>query len=208
MRQFSRAALSLALSAWMAAGPATAQEGRAAGTTADPQRMRPLSYTDLRSERPEVATYREIWRDALRANGKAYEAKGDLRYVGDTAPATEAHYVVWTPTRSLVFTVLNTATGCTTHLDRPDIGIRVKLCPMRVAFYEGGRKTVTAGPAVCYLEWTNPALAKADAYRSVAYAAYDRATRTLQLNLTVDHKPLEDCGFAIPLAAEPVSSQP
>ena len=65
-----------------------------------------------------------------------------------------------------------------------------------------------AGPAVCYLEWTNAALAKADAYRSLAYAAYDRTARTLHIHMTVDHKPLEACAFAIPLSAEAAPTQP
>lgn len=202
------AALGLVACLSLAGSALPARPEPAAGTTADPQRMRPLSYTDLRGQQPQATMLREVWADALVANGKAYEARGDLRYVGDTAPATAALYVIWTPTRSVVFTVLNTATGCETHLDRPDLGVRVKRCPMRVAFYDNGRKTVTAGPSVCYLEWTNPARAKAGGYRSVAYAGYDRTMRALTIQLTVDHKPLDACGHTISLAPEEAPASP
>ena len=172
------------------------------GTTTDPGRPRPLKYADLREDGPQVGTFREIWADALTQNNKSYEHQGDLRYVGGFAPATEAHYVIWTPSRSVVFSILNTTTFCKEYLERPDIGVRVKMCPMRVAFYEGGRKTVIGGMNVCYLEWTAPDLAKSDPYRSVAYASYDPKSKLLSTSLTVDHKPLEDCGYTIRLTSE------
>lgn len=172
------------------------------GATTDPERPRPLKYADLREDGPQVGTFREIWADALSQNNKAYEHQGDLRYVGSFAPATEAHYIIWTPSRSVVFSVLNTATFCKKHLERPDIGVSVKMCPMRVAFYEGGRKIVIGGMNVCYLEWTDPALAKSDPYRSVAYASYDPKSKLLSVRITVDHKAIDDCGYSIKLTSE------
>ncbi|MGZ7870433.1 hypothetical protein ACXR8U_32915 (plasmid) [Methylobacterium radiotolerans] len=167
--------------------------------TPDPERFRPLSYADLRHDRPEIGTFREIWADVLVRNNAFYERKGDLRYVGGVAPATEAHFIVWSPTASVVYSVLNAASECERLAVSTKAAAIVKRCPMRVAFYADGRKRVTSGPKVCFLELNDADLVRADPYRSVAYARYDPSTKHLSVGLSVDRSSVDGCAFEIPL---------
>ncbi|MCP3477899.1 hypothetical protein NLM33_48380 (plasmid) [Bradyrhizobium sp. CCGUVB1N3] len=58
--------------------------------TPNPGAWRPLSYADLQRTTPATATYADVWRDAI-----------------------EAHFVIWSPKKSVVLSVLDTALACT-----------------------------------------------------------------------------------------------
>jgi hypothetical protein len=168
--------------------------------TADPGAWRPVSYADLELSSAATATFADIWKDQLEANNRAYREMGDFRYAGGNAPATEAHFVIWSPVKSVVLSVLNTATGCEVKERHPDIAATVRLCPMRVVIYEGIRaRSMDAGRG-CFLELEAIATpAKQDPAIAAAYVAYDVATKTVKTGLIVDHKAVDGCSHNIPL---------
>jgi hypothetical protein len=168
--------------------------------TPDPGAWRPVSYADLQRPSDATATYADIWRDAIEENNRAYVARGDKRFVGANAPATEAHFVIWSPRKSVVLSVLDTATGCTLKEVRAARRAAVRLCPLRIAIYEGVQVRTLDGGRACFLELAAPAPGMADdPNRAVAYAAYDVAGRTIKTGLVIDHQAIEGCSQNIPL---------
>lgn len=173
---------------------------RAQTPTPDPGAWRPVSYADLQRPSDATATYADIWRDAIEENNRAYAARGDKRFVGANAPATEAHFVIWSPNKSVVLSVLDTAVGCATHLVDPSAHARVKLCPMRIALYEGVQVRTMDGGKACFLELEPPQTrATVDPTSSVAYVAYDVDAKTIKTGMIVNHKAVDGCATTIPL---------
>lgn len=168
--------------------------------TQNPSTWRPINYADLRQPSKKTATYADIWKDALEENNRSYKVKGDTRYGTDNAPATEAHFVIWSAQKSVVMSVLDTAGGCTVHYEDRSVGAIVKLCPMRLAFYDGLLMRVLGGGKSCFLELLpTSAQDTVDPTRSVAYAAYDVDSKTIRTGMIVNHKAVEGCSNAIPL---------
>ena len=190
-----RAGCSLAASLMMMtkiAGAVAAQP-----LTPDPGIWRPMAYADLQRPSAQAATYLDIWKDAVDSNNRAYAAAGDRRFETGNAPATEAHFVIWSTRRSVVLSVLDTAPGCTVKQVGNRARVRVKLCPTRVAIYEGIQvHTMDAGRS-CFLELA--AGGRPDPAASVAYASYDVATRTLKTGMILDHQAVDGCSLDIPL---------
>ena len=120
--------------------------------TPDPAAWRPMSYANLQKPSSQTATYVDIWKDAIEANNRAYKARGDLRFSGGNAPVTEAHFVIWSARRSVVLSVLDTAIECSVKQVAPDAHATVKLCPMRIAIYEGLQVKMMDGGRGCFLE--------------------------------------------------------
>lgn len=165
--------------------------------TRDPGAWRPLAYANLQSPGKHNATWTDIWQDAIQANNDAYRSRGDHRFIAANAPATEAHFVIWSAKKSVVASVLNTALGCLEKSRAKTTRVKVKLCPMRLAIYDGLTvKTMDAGRA-CFLE-PEPG-ATLDPSQAAAYGAYDIASKTLKLGMIVDHNAVEGCSFNIPL---------
>lgn len=168
--------------------------------TPDPAAWRPLAYADLRVPSPTTQTYADIWKDALEANNQAYVARGDRRFGGGNAPATEAHFVIWSARRSVVLTILNTATGCVLRMVDAPARVSVKLCPLRVAAYEGVEVRTLDGGRACFLEVAASAsVAAPEISRAGAYASYEPATRLIRLGLVIDHRPVDGCSLTIPI---------
>lgn len=184
LRAAATVPLALAISA------ACAQE-----LTPDPAAWRPLSYADLRLPADKTRTYADIWRDEIEANNRLYAARGDTRFARSNAPATEAHFVIWSTGKSVVLSILNTATGCSLKEVRGAAQATVKLCPMRVAIYEGVSVRTLEGGRACFLDLA----AAADPARAAAYASYDPVAKVVRLGLVVDHQPVEGCSHAVPL---------
>jgi hypothetical protein len=165
--------------------------------TPDPGSWRPMAYAELQYPSPAMATYVDIWKDAIDQNNRAYALRGDHRYFKANAPASEAHFVIWSSRRSAVLSVLDAATLCSVKTALPEMRAIVKLCPMRIAIYEGLQvKTLDAGKA-CFLE-LEPSDDR-DPSASAAYASYDVARRALKIGLVVDHAALDGCSFDVPL---------
>jgi hypothetical protein len=176
---------------------------RAQSPTPDPGAWRPVTYADLRRPSDATATYADIWRDAIEENNRAYFARGDQRFVGANAPAIEAHFVIWSPKKSVVLSVLDTAVACATHFVDDSAHARVKLCPMRIALYEGVQVRTMNGGMACFLELeTLQPRATVDPASSVAYVAYDVDAKTLKTGVMVNHKPVDGCSTTIPLPSQ------
>jgi len=168
--------------------------------TPDPGAWRPLAYSDLQRPAARSATYADIWNDRIEANNDVYRARGDRRFVDGNAPATEAHFVIWSAKRSVVLSILNTALGCKDKARDRNAAVVVKLCPMRVAIYDGLQVRIMEAGQACFIESApgttlNPQLA-------AAYGSYDLAGRTLKLGLVVSHQPIDGCSFNVPLGRE------
>lgn len=159
-----------------------------------------MSYADLQHKSPDTATYADIWKDEIEHNNRAYVARGDARFASGNAPATEAHFVIWSAKKSVALSILNTATGCTLKEVRAAAKATVKLCPMRIAIYEGIQVRTLDGGRACFLELAPAAAGEAfDPQRSVSYAAYDVAARIVKTGLVIDHQAVDGCSHNIPL---------
>lgn len=168
--------------------------------TPDPGAWRPMSYANLQISTPQTATYIDIWKDIIDANNRAYKARGDLRFAGDNAPATEAHFVIWSRTKSVVLSILDTATGCTFKELRAVTGAAIKLCPLRIAIYEGMHVRTLDGGRACFLELTRAAAGKSDdPARAVSYASYDVISKTVKIGVVIDHGVVDGCSQNIGL---------
>jgi len=167
--------------------------------TKDPGAWRSVAYADLQIAAPSTATYGDIWKDAIEENNRAYLARGDTRFANGNAPVTEAHFVIWSPTKSVVFSVLDTAIGCTVHYVDRSVGAIVKKCPMRIAQYEGVTVRTLGRGKSCFLELRPPPKASVDATGSAAYASYDVRTKTVKTGMIVNHKAVDGCSSSIPL---------
>lgn len=193
----SRGALLAAMIVWNIQGSTAGAQT----PTPDPGAWRPLSYADLRRPSAATATYADIWRDAIDENNRAYRARGDLRFAGANAPAIEAHFVIWSSKKSVVVSVLDTALSCTLKESRAAAHATVKMCPQRIAIYQGAQVRTLDGGRACFLELAAPAAGEPlDPNRAVVYAAYDVASKTIRTGLVIDHQAIDGCSQSIPLA--------
>lgn len=174
-----------------------ASHAQAQTVTADPGAWRSMSYANLQVPSPATATYIDIWKDAIDENNRHYEQRGDRRFAGGNAPANEAHFVIWSSRRSVVFSVLDTASQCEAKTAFPAVGATVKLCPMRIAIYEGLQVRTMDGGKACFLELDKPS--PTDATASGSYASYDVTRRALKTGLIVNHVAVDGCSFDMPL---------
>ncbi|WP_131196783.1 hypothetical protein [Lichenihabitans psoromatis] len=159
-----------------------------------------MSYADLQWPTAATGTYADIWRDAIDQNNRAYVDRGDRRFADGNAPVTEAHFVIWSPRKSIVLSVLDTATACTLKEVRASVHATIRMCPMRLAVYEGVVVHTLDGGRGCYLERSAAALGETpDADIAAAYASYEPAKRTIRTGFVVDHRPVEGCSQTIPL---------
>lgn len=172
---------------------------QAQSLTPDPGAWRPMSYADLQKPSPQTATYLDIWKDAIDVNNRAYKARGDQRFTNSNAPATEAHFVIWSSTKSVVLSILNTVTGCTLKELRAAAGATVKLCPLRIAIYEGLQVRTLDGGRACFLELASPVAGASGDPQAASYASYDVATKTVKTGLIIDHQAVDGCSQNITL---------
>jgi hypothetical protein len=158
---------------------------------------RPMVYSNLGESplMPDAVPYAELWREEISANDKAYSDQGDTQYAGGHAPATEAHFVVRSSQRVAVLTMLDTATGCTKKKTDASANASVKFCPLKIAIYEGGVVTTTAGRKGCFLELNAPF--STDPSNSTGYATYDIASRSFKIGMIVNHEPVSGCAETI-----------
>lgn len=170
--------------------------------TLDPGSWRPMSYANLQNSSPGTATYRDIWKDAIDINNRAYQARGDQRFNDGNAPATEAHFVIWSPKKSVVLSILNTVTGCTLKELRAAAGATVKLCPLRIAIYEGIQVRTLDGGYACFLELAAAVAGGSSDVQAASYASYDVATKTVKTGLIIDHQPVDGCSQNIALNSQ------
>jgi hypothetical protein len=166
--------------------------------TPDPGAWRPLIHADLETELPDNLTYIDVWKDALTANNRAYDAKGAPRAAGQNAPASDAHVVVRSSRWVVVLTTLDTESGCKPAELSPGAGETIKMCPTRLVMFEGALSHTRDLPASCYLE-IEPATAT-DPNDDASYAAFDTVTRTIKIGLIVNHRAVDECSRFISTA--------
>lgn len=181
-------------------GLALTLQTHAQTATPDPAAWRPMSYADLQRPNLTTSTYADIWKDAIDRNNRAYEDRGDHRFADGNAPVTEAHFVIWSARKSVVLSVLDTATGCTLKVVRASAHATIRMCPMRLAIYQGALVRTMDGGLGCYLELGKTAAGEVtDPDRAAAYASYELATRTVHTGFVVDHEAVEGCSQNISL---------
>ena len=179
---------------------AAGAHGSAQTPTPGPESWRALSYADLQRPAAATQTYADIWKDAIEQNNRTYAERGDRRFTDSNAPVTEAHFVIWSPKKSVVLSVLDTATGCILKEVHAAIHATIRMCPMRLAVYQGVVVHTLDGGRSCYLERSAALAGEApDGDLAAAYASYDPATRTIHTGLVIDHGPVAGCSQAIPL---------
>ena len=133
------------------------------------------------------------------SNNRRYAAFGDGRYAVGNAPAREAHFVVRGGDKIAMLSVLNIATACKTIAADAATNINVKMCPMRLAFWQGLRGNVRQAQG-CYLEpGAEPGNFTPDPSYAVSYASYDVATKSIKLGVVLAHKAVEKCSQTVPL---------
>jgi len=175
---------------------ATAQE---IALTPNPDKWRPVVYRDLQIPGPLDAPFTGIWADMIDRNNRRYAAVGDGRYAVGNAPAREAHFVVRGGDKIAMLSVLNIATACKTIAADAATNINVKMCPMRLAFWQGPRESVRQAQG-CYLEpGAEPGNFTPDPSYAVSYASYDVATKSIKLGVILAHKAVEKCSRIVPL---------
>lgn len=180
----------------MTQGAANAQLTQAPAAPADGSQWHSVVYADLSTATSSTAAYSQLWAEEIAQNDSSYVAQGDLSYQGRHAPAIEAHFVVRSPEKIAVVSMLNTTSGCSVKSLAGPAGITVKLCPLKLAIYEGGNKTVTTGFKACFLEMQQPS---SDPTGLGTFASYDIAHRAIRIGTLIGHEPVPGCGKNIGL---------
>ena len=170
--------------------------------TSDPGAWRPVAYTDLLFPRGEAESYASLWQDRLDESNKKAEP-GDpgvppnkSMAVGNRG-ASEWHFSINFQTKLVALSVLSTPDLCTDEYPSPTQGIRIKVCPSRLATFENSSYVVIDG-AACFVEKTPGAPAE-DSTATVTYAAYDVPSRSIRLRYTVSHQEIDRCAQSVPL---------
>lgn len=173
--------------------------------TSDPGRWRPVAYSDLLFPIGEAQSYASIWQDRLdESNARPPPLalpgiRPDPRMslaVGNRG-ASEWHFSITFQTKIVAVTVLNTPHVCTDEYPSPALGTKIKVCPMRLATFQGGTYSIIDG-AACFLE-KQPDRPLEDSTATVTYAAYDIPTRAIKLRYTVAHQEIPQCAQSVPL---------
>jgi hypothetical protein len=165
---------------------------------------RHLVHADLRLVGEVQWPHAELWADKLAANNDHYARLGDRRFAGGNAPAVAAGFVVRSPERVVMLSLLNTVSQCRTLQADARLRIAIRRCPMRLAIYEtaGDKKTggqvLDAGSA-CVLEHADPARALAPDREAGAYAAYDPVSRSIRLGVILSGRAVPGCDLAVPV---------
>lgn len=159
---------------------------------------KPVIYSDLSTPAANSAVYQELWAKEIAANNQAYVAKGDFRWTYGNAPAFESHFVVRSPAKTVILTVLDTGSGCSSNRDQSAGAATVKFCPLLIATYQGTTVTIIRGRKGCFLE-NGSASHAGDPTDSVSYAAYDKERKAIKLGTIVNHHPVSGCSSTIRL---------
>lgn len=190
-RRVSRCLVAFVLICWTQGVPAQ---------TAAPNEWRSVSYADLQLPGPTNTSFAALWADEITRNNAAYRKKGDSRFLASNAPATESHFVIRSPVKTVVLSVLNTATACR-HIATDGVGrATLKRCPMRLAIYQANRSAILNAGIGCFIEYAALETGSSrDPARNASYAAYNKDTRTIRTGLFFAGQPADDCITRIPL---------
>ena len=167
--------------------------------TPRPENWRPIVYRDLQIPGPEDRAYVDLWADVIQSNNRRYLAAGDRRYVLGNAPVREAHVVVRGGDKAALLSILDTATHCVAVAEDPGGEVFVKMCPMRLALWNGAQTTIREAKG-CYLEPSAKERSfTPDPSYAASYAAYDIDTKSIRLGVMLAHRVVEPCSQSVPL---------
>ncbi|WP_330085232.1 hypothetical protein [Methylocystis iwaonis] len=168
--------------------------------TPHPEKWRPIAYRDLQMPGPQDRLYVDLWADVIQLNNHRYLAAGDRRYGIGNAPVREAHVVVRGGDKAALLSILDTAADCAAVADDPAGGVSVKMCPMRLALWNGGQVSIRQAKG-CYLEprAKERSFTTTDPSYAASYAAYDIATKSFRLGVILAHRAVERCSQTVPL---------
>jgi hypothetical protein len=153
----------------------------------------------------EAESYASLWQDRLDESNKN-PAPGkpgtplNLSITVGNRGASEWHFSINFQTKLVAISVLSTPHVCTDEYSSPTPGITIKVCPMRLATFEGGSYSLVDG-AACFVQ-KEPNAPVEDSTATVTYASYDAATRSIHLRYTVSHQEIARCAQTVPLHPE------
>ena len=102
-------------------------------------------------------------------------------------------------TRSRCLSILDTATDCVAVTRDAARDISVKMCPMRLALWNGPKATIREAKG-CYLEpGAGSGHFTADPSYAISYASYDTNTKSIRLGVILAHRAIEQCSQTVPL---------
>ena len=175
--------------------------------TPDPERWRPVAYSDLRFPRGEAESYASIWQDRLdESNAKPPPVAipgrpapdPSLSYAVGNRGASEWHFTINFQTKLAALTVLDTPNVCTDEYPSPAIGARIKVCPMRLALFEADSYSLIVDGAACYIE-KQPQAPVEDSSATRTEVSYDVGARAFKIRYTVSHIEIPQCAQTVPL---------
>lgn len=176
--------------------------------TPDPNRWRPVVYSDLQLPNEAALPYASLWADELRRNNDAYKVRGDKRWLVANAPASESHVVVRSPSRVVALSVLHTLTACRTVRSDPPHAT-LKRCPMRLVVFESGRSKVADAGQGCFVEYgARPDGGAPDLVRNAALVAYDADAKTIRAGVVFTGVAADECQFRIPIPQSRQETEP
>ncbi len=199
-----RALLSSILSAGLVLLPARAWPE---SFTPDPERWRPVPHSDLRLPRGEEESYASIWQDRLdESNSKPPPAPlpgrplpdPSLSYVVGNRGASEWHFTINFQTKLAALTVLDTPNVCTDEYPSAATAVKIKVCPMRLAMFEGDHYALVIDGAACFLE-NQPDAPIEDSSATRTEVSYDVTVRAYKIRYTVSHMEIPQCAQTVPL---------
>ena len=175
--------------------------------TPDPERWRPVAYSDLRLPRGEAESYASIWQDLLdESNSKPPPAPlpgrplpdPSLSYAVGNRGASEWHFTINFQTKLAALTVLDTPNVCTDEYPSAATAVKIKVCPMRLAMFEGDHYALVIDGAACFLE-KQPDAPIEDSSATRTEVSYDVTVRAFKIRYTVSHMEIPQCAQTVPL---------
>jgi len=167
--------------------------------TPHPENWRPILYRDLQIPGPQDRIYADLWADVIKINNRRYLAAGDRRFLLGNAPVREAHALVRGGDKVALLSILDTATHCVAVARDSSSDLSVKMCPMRLAVWNGTSTTLREAKG-CYLEpGAGMRNSMASAPYAASYASYDVVTKSFRLGVILGRRVVEQCSQTVPL---------
>lgn len=167
--------------------------------TPHPENWRPIVYRDLQIPGPQDRIYADLWADLIQSNNRRYLAAGDRRFLLGNAPVREAHALVRGGDKAALLSILNTATHCVALARDPRNDLSVKMCPMRLAVWNGTSTTLREAKG-CYLEpGAGEQNSSANPPYAASYISYDVVTKSIRLGVILARRVVEPCSQTVPL---------
>lgn len=171
--------------------------------TPDPERWRPVAYSDLEIPVGEAEAYASIWQDRLsESNARSRKAPPaspapNMSFGLFNRDAAEWHFSIQFQSKLVALTVLYAPSVCTDEYPSPSPSARIFVCPMRVATFQDGHYSILDG-AACYLVKTGAGPAE-DSTATTVQAAYDVNLRAFKVRYAVSHTDIAQCDQTIRL---------